>query len=383
MPQGTGVMVEVKQRKRELVLRTLSAVVLVPLFLWVVLKGVPSVKLAVVVGLVFLMLAEWEHMVSHRSLDVGIIYHWPDLVVVMALIGFSLLPMVWTAIIFFISFVMRMKPIFLKNHKNKKYDGYIAAVLVVLLLIFNQNEMLDHLSFEQKPLYRLVNLINAVFDHFAMMTTVLCSLALVVVLGTVAVALSRSSKSHDASVRQTRALNFIVRVAGTAWILAGGVCVAWQIGCIDDHISLLPVVPIVPFLILLWMNDTGAYCVGRWLGGPKFAPSVSPNKTWSGFWGGLIAGVASVLITMRFSLFGSFVSRQSLLTIFIFGILISLSAHMSDLLESTAKRFYGVKDSGTLIPGHGGLLDRLDSMWGAAITLFLLSTVVRWIEGLV
>lgn len=117
--------------------------------------------------------------------------------------------------------------------------------------------------------------------------------------------------------------------------------------------------------IVVWASDIGAYATGRLVGGPKLAPRISPNKTWSGFFGGL--GLASVggfflltgldLMTGPYALFASAG--------------LSLVAQAGDLLESWIKRRFGVKDTGKLIPGHGGLLDRADSLIMASLVTAL------------
>jgi len=109
---------------------------------------------------------------------------------------------------------------------------------------------------------------------------------------------------------------------------------------------------------LVWAADTGAYFTGRALKGPKLAIRISPNKTWSGFFGGTLwAILVGIGLNPYFGI-------DSLLTVPLSVLLlgIPLAAHAGDLLESGIKRYFGVKDSGSLIPGHGGLLDRLDSL---------------------
>ena len=116
-------------------------------------------------------------------------------------------------------------------------------------------------------------------------------------------------------------------------------------------------------VILTWATDTGAYAVGRTIGGRKLIPSVSPGKTVSGAVGGL---VASVIVTWIYVLFVLRPSAQLAMTtggIVLFGLVISLAAQVGDIFESLLKRESGVKDSSTLLPGHGGVLDRLDSLF--------------------
>jgi phosphatidate cytidylyltransferase len=114
-------------------------------------------------------------------------------------------------------------------------------------------------------------------------------------------------------------------------------------------------------VLTVWATDIGAYLAGRLVGGPKLAPAISPGKTWSGAIGGLLAAVALGLLFVR--MLGG---AAGLRAAFVLGGL-SVVSQGGDLLESALKRRFGVKDSGHLIPGHGGLMDRLDGMLAAAL----------------
>ena len=120
-------------------------------------------------------------------------------------------------------------------------------------------------------------------------------------------------------------------------------------------------------LLVVWASDIGAYAAGRLMGGPKLAPRISPSKTWAGAAGGLLAAMA-VGAAVAFNLNGGIVPH-----ILPVAAGIGVAAQLGDLLESAVKRHYGVKDSGRLIPGHGGLLDRLDGVLTAAPTAALLA----------
>lgn len=125
-------------------------------------------------------------------------------------------------------------------------------------------------------------------------------------------------------------------------------------------------------LLLTWATDIGAFVVGRSVGGRKLLPAVSPGKTVSGAIGGLIA---SVLVTWLYMAFVLRPAAQLAMTwrgVVLFGLLISVAAQLGDLVESMLKREAGVKDSSTLLPGHGGVLDRLDSLFFVLPTANLL-----------
>ena len=114
---------------------------------------------------------------------------------------------------------------------------------------------------------------------------------------------------------------------------------------------------ILMLFVMIWVNDTGAYCVGCSIGRRRLFERLSPKKSWEGFWGGLIA---SILVGVVAHL--CFPDRWSLGGWIGFGALVSIVATFGDLFESMIKRTAGVKDSGQLIPGHGGMLDRIDSL---------------------
>jgi phosphatidate cytidylyltransferase len=116
--------------------------------------------------------------------------------------------------------------------------------------------------------------------------------------------------------------------------------------------------PLVLFVFLVvWGSDIGAYVVGRWLGGAKLAPSISPNKTWAGFGGGLIFSACIALIWTA-----TMARIAHPFTVAAMAIGLSILGQCGDLFESMMKRRFGVKDSGNLIPGHGGMLDRIDAL---------------------
>lgn len=115
-------------------------------------------------------------------------------------------------------------------------------------------------------------------------------------------------------------------------------------------------------LVLTWASDIGAFFVGRAIGGRKLLPSVSPGKTVSGALGGLAATVVVAWLYVRFALVPAASLTMTAPAIVLFGLLISGAAQVGDLAESLLKREANVKDSSHLVPGHGGLLDRLDSV---------------------
>ena len=112
---------------------------------------------------------------------------------------------------------------------------------------------------------------------------------------------------------------------------------------------------------VVWSSDTGAYIFGRAIGGPKLAPNISPKKTWAGFYGGLLSSaLAGACCAVIFE-------GSSIIGLAILSAVIGFTAQIGDLLESWFKRRFSVKDSGNIIPGHGGLFDRVDGLMAATL----------------
>lgn len=167
------------------------------------------------------------------------------------------------------------------------------------------------------------------------------------------------------------------------WAVWGGVYIAQAFVLIQLMNPML----VVTLMTVVWLSDTGAYLVGSAVGRHKMAPVISPKKTWEGFAGGILFAVGTALVwyalywspetgalyTDQRSLFGLAGEEDPLrlrLEWFGFGLIVALAATGGDLIESKFKRMLGIKDSGHIIPGHGGLLDRFDA--------FLLAVPATW-----
>jgi phosphatidate cytidylyltransferase len=173
------------------------------------------------------------------------------------------------------------------------------------------------------------------------------------------------------------------------WILAAlAIFIEWimmtryEPGWVAAGLAYAAVIAIVPPLVredprlgiaavlwmfaVVWFTDIAAYFTGRALGGPKLCPAVSPKKTWSGFLGGLAAAiVAGAAVAMIASRFG-WQPPVSLPVVVLVSGVASVLSQIGDFGESALKRRFGAKDSGRLIPGHGGVMDRLDGFWAVA-----------------
>lgn len=154
--------------------------------------------------------------------------------------------------------------------------------------------------------------------------------------------------------------------AGIGVAYAGAVLVA-TLGIRSD--SAWGFLAVVFLFAVVWATDILAYFTGRAFGGPKLAPAISPNKTWSGALGGLAAALLAGLIVVRPPGLGSAIGLGLII------LLLSVVSQAGDLFESRFKRLFEAKDAGSLIPGHGGVMDRLDGYVAAAVTAYLVGAL--------
>jgi phosphatidate cytidylyltransferase len=159
----------------------------------------------------------------------------------------------------------------------------------------------------------------------------------------------------------------------SVWLVAGAgyaavVFAAPLVLRLDTQLGLFAIV----FLFaIVWTTDIAGYFAGRAVGGPKLAPAISPKKTWSGTIGGTCGAILVAVLAARWA--GTF----NLAAVAGIALLLSVVSQIGDLFESAMKRHFGVKDSSRLIPGHGGVMDRLDGFWAAV----LLSAVIGLVRG--
>ena len=127
--------------------------------------------------------------------------------------------------------------------------------------------------------------------------------------------------------------------------------------------------------MFIWLYDTGAYCVGMLLGRHRLFERISPKKSWEGVIGGVLACIAGAYITHVW--FDEFFQSPGLSVWLGMSVVVAVFATMGDLVESLIKRTVGVKDSGNILPGHGGILDRIDSLLlvAPAVLIYLLLVV--------
>lgn len=206
------------------------------------------------------------------------------------------------------------------------------------------------------------------FDGTTLLQTI-CVIALVVfvaldqyhlgfvVLGATAAVIAVSGKEHGRGwVR--------LALAGLIYVALPAVSLIWL-----RHDPTFGLAAVLFLLIVAWTTDTASYVGGRVIGGPKLAPNVSPKKTWSGF---LVGTLSPLFVGYAFALYLGGTSPWALALV---GLVLAIACQIGDLLESAVKRKLGIKDMSQLIPGHGGLFDRIDSLLLAAVVAALIAAV--------
>lgn len=168
-----------------------------------------------------------------------------------------------------------------------------------------------------------------------------------------------------------------LRVVGAAIIGFGFWTCHYMVNIHSRHYNTV-IAMFICILSLGPITDTAAYFGGRLMGGPKLCPAISPSKTWAGFLSAVaLVPMLAFLYLYCFTLF----SLPDMVSSTLFVAFLCLAAQTGDLLESWAKRKFGVKDSGSWLPGHGGLLDRLDSTLAIAIAVFLVEHTSHLLQG--
>jgi phosphatidate cytidylyltransferase len=163
--------------------------------------------------------------------------------------------------------------------------------------------------------------------------------------------------------------------ASWAWTMGGILYIGWMTGLLVAIWLEAGRTWLYLALLATFASDTAAYFVGRFFGRHQMAPRISPGKTWEGAVGGLIG---AVIVSLLYSLLSPVRAHFGCMTAVLLGLLISIFGQAGDLAESLLKRNAGVKESGGLLPGHGGLLDRLDSILfgGAVVFVFYFLFIV-------
>ena len=160
-------------------------------------------------------------------------------------------------------------------------------------------------------------------------------------------------------------------VASLVSSFAAQAYIVFPIALMQGILTLGRDVMLLEMFVLIWLNDTGAYIVGSLFGRHRLYPRLSPKKSWEGFIGGVIFCVAASIAMHYMFPHPIHFADRSLWIMIGFGIIVPVFATWGDLVESMIKRTVGVKDSGKLLPGHGGMLDRVDSLLLVAPATFI------------
>lgn len=163
-------------------------------------------------------------------------------------------------------------------------------------------------------------------------------------------------------------------MASLGYSMLGQIYIGFPLAAVVALYSLVSPWAVLTMFVLLWLNDTGAYIVGCNFGRHRLCERLSPKKSWEGFWGGMIFSViGAVVISLLWR--GSF---PNWIVMACWGVIVGVIGTLGDLVESMFKRSVSLKDSGHIIPGHGGILDRIDSLLAVAPASLLLFLCIMY-----
>jgi phosphatidate cytidylyltransferase len=241
----------------------------------------------------------------------------------------------------------------------------LFLILILIAVVLSLHEYFQMLVLTQLPVYTRASYIAVFLLVFTAYFGGERWMPMALFFGVVTLTVSALIPSHHGAQRFPALLHSLFGVFFVGWG--------------TSHLILLRNLPTGKWSIfflfaIVWVGDSAAMYIGKSLGRHKMAPFISPGKTWEGALGGTLGGVLAAVLGAHL-----FIPWLALGQSLLLGLLVCLAAQVSDLGESMIKRYAGVKDSGELIPGHGGLLDRIDSVLFAAPMLvyalnFLLHT---------
>lgn len=166
-------------------------------------------------------------------------------------------------------------------------------------------------------------------------------------------------------------------LSGMQASLSGQMYVALPLSCASLMFLVCNPQVVLAMFILIWLNDTGAFCVGSAIGRHRLFERISPKKSWEGFFGGLVFAVGGAALIKLLS--GSWAPGLSMPLMCVMGVVVCIFATLGDLVESLIKRTAHVKDSGHIMPGHGGILDRIDSLLLVAPAVICFLTLIQFL----
>lgn len=235
-------------------------------------------------------------------------------------------------------------------------NEYAFLALCILFIILGTIEFSKLTNQETKPVFIVLDILLALSLIPAIISATFISSELLSLTPAILMLLRFVAQLYmpkDRNPLNTLAYSILglLYVAGPIWIMA-------YLYYVESPALILSM------FIMIWFNDTGAYIVGSLLGRKlipyKMFPRISPKKSWAGFAGGLLFTVASSFVFIN--IFGEYYQGIDIIEMIGFAVVVVIFATWGDLIESLIKRTIGVKDSGHIIPGHGGILDRIDSL---------------------
>ena len=261
--------------------------------------------------------------------------------------------------------------------------SFIALMLVIAVgSLFEFYRMVKTAGYKPMVKYGLVAtfiivLLNAMVAMGALPTQLLTLIALLFIAPFIFQLYNRSGNPFvDVSVSLMGIIYVALPITLMNWIAIGDLVEGSSCdfrnlfsSCMVAETPLYHPVVMLFCILTIWINDIGAYLVGVSIGRHKLFERVSPKKSWEGFLGG-------VVIAILFGMFAGFVMEQSMVKWGVLGIIVSVSGVYGDLVESMFKRFVDVKDSGSIMPGHGGFLDRFDALLFAMPFIFVYFTIL-------
>jgi phosphatidate cytidylyltransferase len=238
----------------------------------------------------------------------------------------------------------------------------LFIILILLMAAYEYAELFKKMGFIPSLEALLVGVLVLALSRWVFLGQYESVAFLIVWLVTILTSLIQ----YEAGTRDA-AVNFAITLAGVFYIgwVGGFFITLWAVP--DGRGWMLTALPAT------WLADSGAYFIGKWLGKRQMTPRLSPNKTWAGYIGAVLTGTASgLLLVMLWRAVGFLPKETPLWQGLVMGFTLSALTPVGDLLISLFKRTAGVKDTSNLIPGHGGILDRIDTwIWAAMLGYFL------------
>ena len=250
-------------------------------------------------------------------------------------------------------------------------NTWVLPIAVAIACAIATGEALNCIGSLKKPIVSILFILSAAFAPFAVRLTaslgeyclIMIGLVLAIVLYLMAVLVFSKGRLEISEIAVSAFMAFYVSVGFSSIVM------------LHDFFESGKYTYLLVF-VGAWVTDIFAYFCGRFFGKHKLIPEVSPKKTVEGSIGGtLFAGVSFVLFGYIANSLG-YIIDTGYVQLFVFGLIAALVAQVGDLCMSALKRYYGIKDFGKIFPGHGGMLDRFDSIIAVATVLLILNTIV-------